>query len=224
MKTGNASKNRMWIWWVLLSVVVLTFALTWWLLTSGDRGAAIADVLGLPVAVVSLVVGVFGAFLGARGSGASPSGPPWWIPELRPRHVAVTGVVLALFAVGGWLYTQWADVEVGLGGPFLISATSTRTIVAQIEQPRWRGDLEFGVLMTSDNKTGDCVQPASLRIKASADARWLEDHGRTARTGERVSIPIPEGTRVVKVFVEYLDPANQGCEVTATLTGGTLSR
>ncbi|MGY0232961.1 hypothetical protein [Longispora urticae] len=204
-------------WWVA-PVVVLIAVTTVVIVVLGENAASLVGALGFAIAALGLVVALL-EHLNRRDP--DTEGPP-----LRFWLVCAAGALGVIVLVAGvwWGYNRWADVDVDLGGPFLVSATSTRTLVARIDEERWRGDLEFGVLMTSDNKTGDCVQPAMLRITASADARWLVDHERTVRTGGRVSIPIPEGTRVVKVFVEYLDPANQGCEVTATLTDGTLSR
>ncbi len=47
--------TRRW-WWVGAGTLLALTGLTWWLLAGGDRGAAIANVLALPVAVVGLAI------------------------------------------------------------------------------------------------------------------------------------------------------------------------
>lgn len=59
-------------WWVAVSVAVVVAlgAETWWLLTRDTRGAEIATVLALPVAILSLGAAVIAAVV-ARRAGAA---------------------------------------------------------------------------------------------------------------------------------------------------------
>jgi hypothetical protein len=132
----------------------------------------------------------------------------------------VLGVVL-LVAIW-WGLSRHSDVDVELGSSFQLADGGSHLVVATNAQGMWEGQLAFTPRLVSNSVANDCVWPAWLIITPEVDGQ-IRDSKRV-RPGERVSLPIPASTRQMRVRFEYVDPGNQGCVVTVTLSGAVLER
>lgn len=211
------TQGRRAVRWILLASIP-TFLLTLTLLLLGEKGAWVAAILAIPLGVYAVLI----PSLLSLAPAADPPRPP--VPPRRKLLAVVLVVLLGGILPGTiwWGFETYGDLDVDLGGSFVLEQGEPVTIPAKVEKA-WGGNLVFIPRLANTQQVNSCVQLRdSLRVTPVADGKPLD--AAIAEDGERVSVPIAKGTRDVKLIVLFVDPSNQGCVVNATLSGGRLER
>ncbi len=203
------------LWVSLMSIPTVVLALC--MLAIGERGQSIVTVLAVPLGIyvisVALMMGLRSSSLASLAMGGRRK------PMIGAAAVAL-GMVIP--AAAWWGTTRNSDLDIRLGSSFQLTDGESQLVEATPAQAEWEGRLAFTPWLASNSVANDCVLPTSLIIAPEVDGKLLDS--KRARHGQRVSLPIPASTRQVRVRIEYVDPENQGCLVTVTLSGAVLER
>ncbi len=211
---------------VVVAVVTLapTFALTWYLLSSGEQGATIATVLAIPMGGLTILTSIITAVAQHRlQQPAQHAGGRPWSGRAITVTIAAALLVGAVLPIGTWLhFHRYANLTVDFGKAMRLREDASTMIVPVVKRTPWRGDLTFVPKLAPTGTVGDCVLPAVLAITPIVDGQLLAP--RRVRHDEEVSIPIPDGSGEVKLDVLLEVPGEQGCVVMVTLARGILIR
>jgi hypothetical protein len=193
-----------------------TIALTVWLLLLGEKGATLAQVIGLP-----FVIYATGAALFARaeqvGNRRRFSG------RRRITIAAMTLVIGGLLPSAGWFwYDRYHDKEVRVGKAFQLTEQTPAIVVPKLKRPGWQGELRFTPRLTAISTLGDCVLPARLMVGPVVDGQHLKVV--EARNNTEAKIAIPSGVTDVELDISLVVPPNQSCVLNVTLAQPVLHR
>lgn len=193
-----------------------TTALTVLLLLLGERGATLAQVLGLPL----VIYGTGAAFFARSGQAALR--PPM-SGRRKAAFAAVTLLIGGVLPAGGWFwYDRYSEIDVRVGAPFQLSEQEPASVAPKLTRSGWRGELIFTPRLAAVSTLGDCVLPARLMITPVVDGQSLAVM--EARHNKEIAIAIPEDADNVRLDISLLVPPNQACVLTVTLARPVLHR
>ncbi|MEV4842471.1 hypothetical protein AB0K20_04515 [Micromonospora matsumotoense] len=171
---------------------------TVYLLSLGTKGNDIAQVLGLPVAVVSLLVTVYGGTRRPRQTRLS-------FPLGRRRlWVAIVAAVLACACTTVvWRVSGRNNVNVTVDMAAVVPATTFRpdtelTLPVPGDPPR-RRRLALTLVLENTQETGNCAGPALLTLQPTIDG--VAGAAVQVRSGKEALLSLSGATRKVDVKV-----------------------
>lgn len=123
--------------------------------------------------------------------------------------VAAAAVLLVTATITGWII--WSTSEVPVTGQIVLSgaeqvADDGTAIVRIPGEPPNRGHIRLTPVITNNDKTGDCVAPATLELTVFVDGQAAGKA--TARSEDSVDLSIEgaSGTVFVEITVRQDDP------------------
>ncbi|GAA0991409.1 hypothetical protein GCM10009555_078700 [Acrocarpospora macrocephala] len=205
---------------VIFLILVVTTALTTFLLYLREDGGTIATVLAIPLGIAAIVAPIVSQWATQASEGNSGQHPTVRAVILI---VGIPLIVLLLLTVTWLLAARHSDLPVHFGSPTRLDEEKVIMLEPRVDEDRWpAGDLSFTPKLATTQTLGDCLLPAELLITPMVDGHQLPQQ--TVQHDQEISIPIPEDSRKVGLGVRLKVPGNQGCVLDLTLARGTLVR